>query len=97
MCDGTSFTVRRFAWLWAIFIAVLLDPAHVRAHLEDEGGIDALLMGVEGDDSGGQNLIVFIVNNTALSITLRGITTREGDPANLSVKRQCCGLMCDSP
>lgn len=54
-----------------------------KAHLADEGGVHALLMGVETPDAGPQSLLIFIANNTAVSITLRGIATRRGDLAKI--------------
>ena len=69
-------------WLWAVWLS--LYPA--KAHLADEG-VQAFLNGVLTTEHGTQSLSVTITNNSGLSITLRGIMTRDGDIARIQRKK----------
>ncbi len=69
-------------WLWAVWLVA----APAKAHLDDEG-VFAFLTGVQTIENGTQTLVVSITNNSGLSITLRGIMTREGDRARIQRKK----------
>lgn len=75
---------RSLVWLWTAWLLLAAFPA--KAHLFDEDGVYAFLTGVQVTDSGTQSLSVLLLNNTPQSITLRGIMTREGDPALIERK-----------
>lgn len=71
------------AWLWAVLIAMSLSVGSASAHIFDEEGIFAFLLGVSADETGTQNLHVLIVNNVPSEITLLGLTTDKGDRATI--------------
>lgn len=86
-----------WVWLWVLCIGVMLASAPARAHLFDEGGIQAILLGVQPDDTDGTVLSVTIVNNTPLAVTLRSIVTPEGDQAKIERIRSVLGLEFSQP